>query len=122
MNRQRSKPTARVSHPALEDGRTRYRTRADSTEPVEALDVPTIADLPDRTIAAMTRDELVRVILAGGVPLAPGFDPEHLRYRDRSTLERLAYLARRTCRNRLREQETVPSGRALRACLQREVT
>jgi hypothetical protein len=67
----------------------------------EALDPGTIADLSDSTVAEMTRDELVRLICAADLPLPSGFDAERLRLQDQTTLERLAFLARRACRNRV---------------------
>lgn len=66
----------------------------------EALDEATIADLPAMKISHMTDDELVRVIRAARILQLKCASDEHLDYYDRTTLERLAYLARRCCRNR----------------------
>lgn len=97
------------------DLRGRRRTRMDAVEPPEALDLHTIAELSDEVVARMTRDELVRVICAGGVPLASDFNAERLRLQHRNMLQRLAYLARHACRNRIRQQQSTLGRRSLQS-------
>jgi len=65
-------------------------------EPDEALDPATIAELPARQIPHMTGQELHRVIRAARTPAALA----RVDYLDRGTKERLAHLARLSCRNR----------------------
>ena len=65
----------------------RVRTKAD------------IADLSLGQIRQMTREELITVINVADVPLLRGSVIEHLPYSDRDTLEKLAFLARRTVKN-----------------------
>jgi hypothetical protein len=74
----------------------------------EALDADTISELSDATLAALTRDELVRVITAGHVPLPPEYDGRRLLLRDRPALLRMAHLARYACRNLVREHTCRP--------------
>ena len=80
------------------DGLHRYRSRRERRE---ALDARTIADLPDSSVVAMTREELVRMICAADLPLPAGYGADRLRLQDQGTLQRLAFLARRACRNRV---------------------
>jgi hypothetical protein len=70
----------------------------DVESPEEALDRATVAALPSETIELMTEDELVRVVRAAELPMV-NHDCRILRYLDRGTLLRMAYLARRCCRN-----------------------
>jgi hypothetical protein len=58
-----------------------------------------IANLSLADIRQMRSDELVEMIRFADVPLFRGSAIEHLPYSDRATLERLAFLARRTVRN-----------------------
>jgi hypothetical protein len=74
----------------------------------EALDTDTISELSDATLAALTRDELVRVITAGHVPLPAEYDGNRLLLRDRPALLRMAHLARYACRNLMRERTCGP--------------
>lgn len=64
------------------------------------LDKSAVAELSDSAIDNMTCDELVRVIRAASLidALHSNFD-RRLPYYDRTTLRRMAYLARRCCRN-----------------------
>ena len=62
-----------------------------------------IADLPPQTISHMSDSELVGVIRAARLPLMIDRIGQRLQFQDRRTLERLAYLARRCCQNRLGE-------------------
>jgi hypothetical protein len=70
-------------------------------EPEEVLDAYTIAELTDRAIEAMTRDELIRLIHAGRYPRLQADADQHTPYADRATLLRVAFLVRRCCRNRI---------------------
>lgn len=62
----------------------------------------TPAEIPKLSIdeiRALSREALIALIEAADIPLLQG-ETEHLRYSDRETLERLAFLAQRTVRNR----------------------
>ena len=63
------------------------------------LDQHDVAQLSERVISLMTRDELLEVILASQLPLLNDDRLSHLSYANRSTLERGAYLGRLCCRN-----------------------
>jgi hypothetical protein len=63
------------------------------------FDKPSVAKLAIGKIAEMSREELVRVIDGSDLPLINSSTRQRLRYLDRSTLQRLAQLARRCCRN-----------------------
>jgi hypothetical protein len=79
----------------------------------EDLDDATIADLSAVEISQMIGDELARVIRAARFLQMTCASEEHLEYYDRQTLERLVYLARRCCRNRMtasRSQQPVVAG------------
>lgn len=65
----------------------------------EALDKATISALPAMVIQQMNREELVRLIEATDLAIIRGERAQHLMNMDRNTLLRLAYLARRCCRN-----------------------
>ena len=80
------------------DTRTSNESPA-STECVEALDKPMVAELSPLQISRMTCEELARAIRASGLPIIQTELSEHLEFYDRATLERLVYLARRCCRN-----------------------
>jgi hypothetical protein len=67
---------------------------------VDALDQGMIADFPSTRIAAMSCNELVRMIQVADLPFLTAETCEHLNFYDRQTLERLANLARRCCLNR----------------------
>lgn len=74
-------------------------TLKDKLTQEESLDKATIAALPAMTIQQMNREELVRLIEATDLPMARGERSQHLLDTDRNALLRLAYLARRCCRN-----------------------
>jgi hypothetical protein len=63
------------------------------------LDQHDVALLGNRVISLMTRDDLLDVILASRLPLLNDDLLIHLQYADRCTLQRLAHLGRRCCRN-----------------------
>lgn len=66
-----------------------------------SLDVFDVAGLPDQVIRQMTREEMARVIrVAPSGYLRPDVN-ESLDLYDTGTLERLVFLARRACRNRI---------------------
>lgn len=71
-----------------------------SPHPNEALDEEAVAELSSLTISQMTVAELTRVVKAARLPLLSATCVEHLEFRDRENLERLAHLARRCCCNR----------------------
>lgn len=60
------------------------------------FDKVAVAGLTHDAISLMTTDEMVAAIETVTLPSGPS---HNLRLKDRSTLERLVYLARRTCRN-----------------------
>jgi hypothetical protein len=66
----------------------------------EAIDKSSVAELSAALIDSMTRDELIQVIRAA--ELQTLFRPDLqqcLRFYERETLKRLAYLARQCCHN-----------------------
>ena len=63
------------------------------------LDKPMIAELSNDAIEAMTSDELRQLIEASEHPWRGNRLHRRLQFCDRDTLVRLAYLARRCCRN-----------------------
>jgi hypothetical protein len=63
------------------------------------FDKPSVADLAIGTIAEMSREELIRVINGSDLPLINSSNRQRLNYLDRASLERLAQLGRRCCRN-----------------------
>lgn len=65
----------------------------------QTLTKAAIAELSPTEICRMTHEDLVRVVRAGQMSFLHPDELNHLQYLDRSTLERLVYLARRTCRN-----------------------
>jgi hypothetical protein len=79
-------------------GKSRQREEC-QPETVEALDKSMIAELPASQISRMSCMELIRVIQGSALPLMRPEIQSHLEFYDRKTLERLAYLARRCCRN-----------------------
>ncbi len=68
----------------------------------EKLDQAVIAGLTGDKIDFLSRDEMVRVILAAKVPTLSYFDSDtRLRLYDCETLKRLVYKARQCCQNLL---------------------
>lgn len=65
----------------------------------DALDKAIVAELTAEQIVRMTCDELVRVILVADMALLQPEARAKLKFYDRETLQRLAFLARRCCRN-----------------------
>jgi hypothetical protein len=63
------------------------------------FDKPSVAGLATGAIARMSREELIRVIDGSALPLIDGRNRQRLNYLDRASLERLAQLGRRCCRN-----------------------
>ncbi len=58
-----------------------------------------IAELSSTQIARMTRDELLRIVRDARMELLHRDIADHIELYDRETLQRLAHLARRCCRN-----------------------
>lgn len=63
------------------------------------LDKPTVAAFSTTQIRDMSRQDMIRAIRACRLPGVGERLGQHLKYYDRSTLQRLLYLARRCCRN-----------------------
>ena len=61
-----------------------------------SFDKVAVAELTHAGISEMASDELIEAIQTITLPTGRNLD---LRMKDRPTLERLVYLARRTCRN-----------------------
>lgn len=77
-------------------------TRASHRTPARirtAFTKAAVAELSPAQIGRLTGEELIHVVLAVRIPFLQDDVSDHLRYLDRPALERLAYLARRTCRN-----------------------
>jgi len=87
-----------ASQTARGDFRVSGFTSATATD--LSLDKTTIAELPVRFIAEMSREELIRVIRTAQLPLLDARALRRLPFLDRPALERLAHLARRCCRTR----------------------
>jgi hypothetical protein len=69
--------------------------------PPERFTVGTIAGLSPRQLEWLSDNELVQIIRAVDYPFA---GKERLEYFDRDTLQRVAHLVRRWCRNKLSRQ------------------
>ena len=67
-----------------------------------------IAELPIRSIAAMSRDDLIHLIRESQLPLIDVRTLRRLPFFDRPALVRLAHLARRCCRSRSAEERPAP--------------
>jgi hypothetical protein len=64
-----------------------------------SFDKPAVASLAIGTISEMSREELIRVIHGADLPLINNRNRHRLQYLDQASLQRLAQLARRCCRN-----------------------
>ncbi len=88
--------------PSTRYRRSRLLRRSDCVQcigPDDTLDQRTIAELSSELIAMMNREELIRVVVASRlISMRPALR-EHVRYSDHATLQRLAHLGRRCCRN-----------------------
>lgn len=71
-------------------------TTAPSVVQQSRFDKVAVAELTQDGISEMASDELIEAIQTITLPSGRSLD---LRMKDRLTLERLVYLARRTCRN-----------------------
>ena|SRR5579862_9847678 len=69
------------------------------TAPKHEFDKASIAALSRDQIEKMPTDELVRVVRSSKIPFIRGDAADRLGLCDLETLRRLAFLARRTCRN-----------------------
>ncbi len=65
----------------------------------EWLDKTRVAEIPVGLISELTRAELIRLIEVAELRLVDARTRARLPFLDRPTLERLAHLARRSCRN-----------------------
>ena len=65
----------------------------------QGFDKPAVAGLAIGMISKMSREELIRVIDGADLPLINSRNRQRLKYLDRPSLQRLAQLARRCCRN-----------------------
>jgi hypothetical protein len=102
-----SRSLERVRSNAVMENRTPRRSAPANSG--EALDAGMLAELGDATLAAMAREELARVIIASGHPWRDNGLEARLPYADRSTLLRMAFLARICSRHRLQlEARPVP--------------
>jgi|HubBroStandDraft_5_1064220.scaffolds.fasta_scaffold461969_2 hypothetical protein len=63
------------------------------------FDKPSVAGLATSRIAEMSREDLICVIDGSDLPLINSSNRQRLRYLDRDSLQKLAQLARRCCRN-----------------------
>jgi hypothetical protein len=63
------------------------------------FDKPSVAGLATGRIAEMSREDLICVIDGSDLPLINSSNRQRLRYLDRDSLQKLAQLARRCCRN-----------------------
>lgn len=77
------------------------RSRKKETQLDEALDHSLIADLSNKHIHQMKREELVRVILAAKLDFLDLGGWQRVSHFDQATLERLAYLARYCSQNQI---------------------
>jgi hypothetical protein len=77
----------------------RFPGEVGSGHAVELLDDRVIAEFASLDAAQTSDGELLRIIRSARLPLTKDVD-EHLEFRDRPTLVRLAHLARRCCHNR----------------------
>jgi len=66
----------------------------------EALEKSAVAEIAMGLFSKMGPQQLIRVIRAAELPLLDARTSERLQYLDRATLQRLAHLAQRCCRNR----------------------
>lgn len=89
------------------------RSQLSRAAQVEALDHALIANLPDKQIRQMTDEELLRVILAANPSVLNEACRQRLRWLDRVSLERLAFLARYCCQNQI--SRTLHSGKGCHA-------
>lgn len=80
---------------------TPHRTTRPQRRPTQPVfDEAAIASLSHDEIAQKSRQELIAIIRASRLPtFQPSLEP-HLDFYDCRTLQRLAHLARRCCRNR----------------------
>ena len=78
---------------------SRHRDGRQERRPADHTDKATVASLSPPEISQMTCAALVRVIRSAGLPFVRSDIDGRLEGYDRPTLERLAYLARRCCRN-----------------------
>jgi hypothetical protein len=90
--------TIRVDNAAAESMRS-PRSEDLSRRDKHGFDKPAVAGLAIGIISKMSADELISVIDGADLPLINNRNRQRLKYLDRPSLERLAQLARRCCRN-----------------------
>lgn len=94
------KDTASSSRQALPCWKDGAQTGVEKLSKREVrFDKPSVAGLAIGKIAEMSREELIDVIRGSDLPLIDSRNRQRLKYLDRVSLERLAQLARRCCRN-----------------------
>jgi hypothetical protein len=79
--------------------RRQAKPRVSEHHEPDALDKPAVAELSNEAIEEMTPEELRRLIAASEHPWAGQRLERRLAFCDRDMLVRLAFLARRCCRN-----------------------
>ena len=77
-----------------------------SPAPTSAINGEAVAALPVGAIGSLDRDDLIRVIQEGHLPLVDSRTLRRLQFLDRSSLERLAHLSRRCCQTRRTQSTT----------------
>jgi hypothetical protein len=77
-----------------------------SPAPTPFIDGEAIAALAVGAIGLLNRDDLIRVIREGHLPLVDGRTLRRLPFLDRASLERLAHLSRRCCQTRRTQMAT----------------
>lgn len=90
------------------------RNRLFQEAQTEALDHTLIADLANEQIRQMVREELMRVIHVANPSVLNADCRQRLHLFDRVTLERLAFLARYCCQNRISRTQNSGKGRYAR--------
>lgn len=85
---------------SLTESPVRKNSRSElRSAPGQSFNKAAVARLTSEDIASLPDEALTQVILASQIPFVDGTMRERLRFSDRETLERLAFLGRRCCRN-----------------------
>ena len=79
----------------------RIKDDAADSEPLTSFHESTTAALSDHDISALSTEVLVRLLQSIRVPIYENQVATQLEYLNRDTLERMVYLTRRYCRNRM---------------------
>lgn len=80
--------------------------------PTRRIDCTSIAGLTKDAISNMTDAELARIVRSAHLGCLSTDSRAHVGLKDRTTLERLTYLARRCCRNQLEQGPAIPEVQA----------